>query len=534
MRKSSQEEAIGLFSTQSIIIFMLSFGLLLVCALWPVYNGYVSDAALLRMERVMSVLASPVLRIEDFRLLYPHFSVVLLLPFGYMPEIIKSVAPYIVSSFFGAVLLALWNVHLQAKHYPLFDRMVLVLLVAVHPFFLWGVTSGMQGGLSLMMFYGVYLGSVRVIKEADARAFIMLAAAFGAYFFVDERAFFIYFAFLPLLPLIAPPSMLRSSPASLYLIVSMPLLLSVLAWVVYLTFVLSEGAIHFMNAPGEPFRGAWHLMAEVDWLRDYGGTFFQPLIVSLIVAVIAYPVVGWLIWRSRRHAKLARDIEALPLHLSVAVAMATTTYFLAHPADMLYLMAGGVMAAIVLIPREDKLHRRELFLAFLLSAVGGLFCLFWKPTVDMQRWTQAWQGEKLGEYFPGDVELGKWLDANRAPTLIDEHAAYRAIVARGDAYELVLSSTKEFKRALQSDLLTVEQVVVRDPLYNHRDRTGYGNEVFSERLPDSITWHFSDLYRDGMRGYRLVYDDAHWRVYRRTDDAKVDSLDMFPEASLAK
>ena len=527
MRQSAQRT--GQIWRQRLAVFGLCWLWLTACACWPIAHGYVSDAALLRITHVLTVVSAPTLRIEDFRLLYPHLALLPLLPLSGLPVFWLGLAPYLVSGAFGAVLLTWWNSQLRDKHYSGTDRALLLALVATHPMFVWGVTSGVQGGLSLLLFYTLYLGTVRVIREADARAFIMLGAIFGVYFFVDERTLFLYLAFLPLLPMIAPRKMLQASPSSLYLIVSMPLLLSLLAWVVYLAFVLNEGPLSYINQPGVSFRGAWHFLADMAWLRSYGGQFFLPLGVTFLLMLLAYPAVLWLIWRARRHATLMRDVEAMPIHLAVATAMATVTYFLAQPADMLYLLSAGLMAALVLMPRETgRRHRIQLFAVLLLSALGAGLALQWKPTTDAVRWQQAWRGQLLPEYFSGDEALGRWLNAHRQPTMLDEHAAFRAVVARGDAHGLLLTSMKEFKRAMQGDELHVAQVVVRDPDHNQHDRTGYGDQLFSERLPDSITWHFGKLYRDGMNGYQLVYDDAHWRVYRRIG-MEAQQLETVPE-----
>lgn len=526
MRRQQEKDSL-LLSPQTGLVFMCALAVLGIAAWWPIYNNFVSEVALVRWSKIIEVYASKEFRVEDIRLLYPHLTNLLLLLFYPTAGLIKFAAPYFISCLFGAGLLALWNHHLREKNYTLRDRIILLTLVAAHPYFLWGVTDGLLGGLSLLMFYLLYLSSVRLIKEADARSFIMLGVVFGVYFFVDERTLFIFVAFLPLLPLIAPRNMLKASPSSVYLIIAMPLILSVLAWVLYLSFVLDEGAWHYMSSPGESFRGAWHQVSEVDWLRNFGGTFFSSLFASILVGLISYPVVVWLVWRARRHIKLLRDIEALLVHLSTAAALGTVTFFLAHPADMLYLTAAGVMAAIVLLPREIRWYRLGLFLMLLVSTLGGWATMSWKPTVEMQRWTKAMSGELLPAYFPGDVALGRWLDKNRMPTMVDEHSAFRALVARGDSDGLMLSFTQDFKKMLQKDIPTADQVVVRDPQYINGDRTSYANETFTMRLPDGVTQRYHDMYSNGMTGYHLVYDQDHWRVYRRNEIAPLDDADSF-------
>ena len=194
---------------------------------------------------------------------------------------------------------------------------------------------------------------------------------------------------------------------------------------------------------------------------------------------------------------------------------------------MLYLTAAGVMAAIVLLPREIRWYRAGLFLMLLVSTLGGWATLSWKPTVEMQRWTKAMSGELLPAYFPGDVALGRWLDKNRMPTMVDEHSAFRALVARGDSDGLMLSFTQDFKKMLQKDVPTADQVVVRDPQYINGDHTSYANETFTMRLPDGVTQRYHDMYSNGMTGYHLVYDQDHWRVYRRDEIAPLDGADSF-------
>jgi hypothetical protein len=516
MRKLDEDE-IGLLNQENISIFFLVLAALAITTWWTLEHNYVSELAVERWSRIISSFAGDKFRLEDLRLLYPHLTNLLLLLFYYIPSDIKLISPYVVSCLFASVLLALWNHHLREKHYDLRSRVALIFLVAIHPYFIWGVAGGLLGGLSLLMFYFMYLASVRLIKEADARSFIMLGGVMGVYFFVDELTVFIYVAFLPLLPLVAPREMLRASPSSVYLIVSMPLLLSILAWIAYLTFVLDEGAWHYMNSPGESFRGAWYKLGENDWLRDFGGTFFKSLLATVILGALSFPVVAWLVWRARRHLKLLRDIEALPIHLALSAALATVTYFLAHPINLLYLTTAGVMAAVVLLPRETDWNRRGLYLMLVASAVGGWVTFAWKPNVEMQRWTQAIQGRMLPEYFADDAALGHWLDKNRLPTLVDEHAAFRALVARGDSEGLFLSFTEGYKKMLQKDVPTIEQVVIRDPRHNYRERNEHGSEIFAERLPDGVSQRYPNMYDHGMKGYNLVYDRDHWRVYRRNE-----------------
>jgi hypothetical protein len=514
MHKVRHDPDLKFLSFQTLLIFALSLTILGTTAIWLLDHAFISDMALNRWAKILALMGAGDFRLENLGLLYPHAPAYLLIPFYYLPNIIKPAAPYFVSCIFGALLLTIWNYHLQEKRYALSDRVLMVVLVAIHPLFLWAVTSGVQNGLSLVMFYLLYLASVRLIREADTRSFIMLGLVLAGYFFVDERTFFIFIAFLPLLPLIAPRNMLDASPASVYLVITMPLIISIIGWA-YLNLVFENGAWHFVNSPYASFRGAWQKTPDVEWLREYGGDFLKPMLISFAIGIVSYPVILWLIARARRHLKLLRGTEVLFVHLGLASGFATAAFFLSHPVDMLFLSAAGVMAGIVLLPHEPLWKRRGLYALLLASVVGGWLTLIWKPTEEMHRWIDAFRGVQLEDKFAGDTSLGQWLNANRVPTLIDDHAAYRAIVARGDAEGLLLSFSPQFKTTLRSDHPYIEQIAVLDPMYSNRDQDAHGQDMLTQRMPDMVTQRYPELYRKGMEGYRLVYDKDHWRVYRR-------------------
>jgi hypothetical protein len=513
MRKLTHDR---FFTLQTVLIFLLALTVLNSEVLWLLDHDFTSDASMNRWSKVLGVMSEENFKLGYLGMLYPHIPTYVLTPFYFLPEYIRSAAPYFVSCLFGAGLLAFWNFHLQKKRYDLGDRLFLVLLVMAHPFFLWSVTSGKTSGMSLVMFYLLYLASVRLIKEADIRSIIMLGAVLGAYFFIDEKTFFIYIAFLPLLPLIAPRNMLDQSPASVYLVITMPLIISVVAWL-YLNWVFEGGSLSFLTSPYASFRGAWQNVPDIEWLRDYGGEFLIPMLICFVVLVFAYPIVVWLIWRSRRHQKLLRGTEVMFIHLGLAAGLSTTAFFLVHPADMLFLVSAGVMAGIVLLPHESHKMKRGLYAMMAFSAFTGWVALSWKPTTEMQAWLDAMTGKPVLVQHEGDVRLGQWLRGNRLRTLMDDHAGYRAIVARGDGEGMIVSYTLEFQQALRSDHLYVDQVAVMDPLYSGRSQDMHGSDMLADRMPDMITQRYPDLYQHGMEGYRLVYDSDHWRVYRRLD-----------------
>lgn len=487
----------------SLAIFLIAAVAFSGIVLWLLHHQYGNDFALSRWAKVVEVLGAEQFRFEYLGLLYPHFPIYALIPFYHLPGLRDVAAPYLLSVLIGAGLLALWNQHLAQKGYGLGLRLLLIALVAVHPFFLWSMTTGSQNALSLVMFYLLYLAISRLIHEQDTRSFIALAVVLAVYFFVDERTSYLFIGLLPLIPLIVPRRMLAESITSVYVIIAAPLLIVMLSWA-YLSWIFQDDAWVFLSSPASAFRGAFADAPYVPWLRLYGGTYLASLAAILVTAALAFPVLLWLLYHSARHALLLRATIVLFAHPIIAATLASANYFLAHPADMLFLFGAGYMAGTVLIPRESPKARAIMLVLLVAGCIGGWATFLMTPTADMDRWQQALRTRLPDSAYDADRELARWLDWSSAPTLIDDRLGYRAVAFRSDTSGLILPFSKEFKLALMQRPLTVPQVAVPDP------RPGLGGQ-------DLINQRFPELYQKGLPGYRLVYDHGHWRVYRRND-----------------
>jgi hypothetical protein len=484
--------------------FMVFTGVVLVlslCTIWLLSHNYVNEFAISRWAKVLTVLDAPVIRIEHLGLIYPHFPVYILIPFYYLPGLDSGAASYFASMLVGAILIGIWNYHLAKKGYSLKMRLMLILLVGSHPYFLWGVTTGAQHALSLLMFYFLYLSLVRLVNMQDVRAFIMIGLVLAVYFFIDERTLYLFIALLPLLSIVAPQRMLNESTSSVYLIIAAPLGIAIAAWA-YLNWVFNDDAGLFISSSSSSFLGAWQDAAHIDWLINYGGQYLLPAFISLLLSLAAYPVLIWLLYHAKRHRILLGSTLVLLVHPIVATGLATGNYFLAHPMYMVFLFSAGIMAGIVLIPRETKKAKIQLLVLLAVSVISGWLTFSWSATTDMQRWQAAITGKILEDENPGDIALGQWLKINRQATMLDDKAAYRVIVSRGDAINLLLPSSSEFKLAFKQKWPDVEQLAVSDPSHTYDGK-------------DSLNQRFPGLYFNGLTGYQLVYDHQHWRVYRR-------------------
>lgn len=520
-----------ILTRQNVLVFLGILSALIGFVWWQMSHHFASDLALLSWNKILTVFDAFEFRIENLSMLQPHIPLYLLIPFYYLPAKYGYMAPYLTSAFCAALLLTLWNHDLKQHHYTPVQRTLLVLLLAIHPFFLWSMSGGAIHGLTLLVFYLFCIATIRLAKFADARAFLMLALVLLSFFFFDELAFFVFIAFFPMVQLIVPRRMLDESPMAVYLLVAMPLIVAIVTWL-YLNNVFASNAFEFIQNAYGSFRGSWLRVENVEWLRLFGGKFVTPALLAVGLIIIAFPVSIWMIWRSRRHTKILAGVTILVLNVGLAVGFASASFYLKHPIEIISLMVPGIMAALILMPRQFKaINRFVLYVMLFVSTIGGWLVMQWKPTDEMKSWlTMFTTSKNLPPISATDEALGKWLKENHKVTLIDDNVAYRAIVTRGNAKDLMVPFTKEFQLALRSENLAelnnlstlssigrastfqIEQVVVQNPVYSK-----YTESLASPEI-DMLTRRYPKLYSEGMRGYELAYDDkVNWRVYKRVE-----------------
>ena len=188
----------------------------------------------------------------------------------------------------------------------------------------------------------------------------------------------------------------------------------------------------------------------------------------------------------------------------LATGIATYYSALTHPAAMTALLLASSLIGFELLYAQSRGARWLALGLLVLGLAGGWFAFKWHPTPAMNEWLAAIGGHAEPERRAADRALGRYLDEHRGRTLIDDSAGYAAIVARGDARELVLPYSDEFKLALRRSVPGIEQVVIADPTSAAGTR-------------DAIARRFRAAYEGGMPGYELVFSEAPWRVYRRQD-----------------
>ena len=476
--------------------------ILVFVTIWILSNGFMLDSATIRWTRVVSALDAEQILVENLSFLMPHLPLYLLIPFYYIPGLATGAAPYLLSVIVAVLLLYLWAKHLKEVEISEHRLVILGLLVVLHPAFLWSATSGGHIALSMLAFYLLYRAAQHIISEHDLHSYISLAVVFVFYFFIDGSAIFIFVALIPLLVVIAPVRAIMVSPMGLYLIVGTPFAFALFTWG-YLNWIFEGSFINFITDADSDFLGGMLHVFDYPWLLDYGGQFFMPLLAATGYLLITFPVSVYLLLDTINNSYRFRATFVLLLHPLIAIAIATTQYYLTHPFEILTLVSAGLMAELTYVKMQTKREFVFLVIFMMASVVGGWWLFIETASPQMAQWVQALKGEQLhSAESDGDLQLGLWLKEHRQQTMMYERSAFRVIAARGDAKGLVLSFSRDFKIAMRSRIPDVEQIAVPEP------------DTLTGRR-DWLNIRHPNLYGYGMKGFDLVYDYMGWRVYRK-------------------
>jgi len=461
-------------------------------------HGFVGQSATGLWTRILIVRDTTEFSPAYVALLFPPIPVVLSAVLSYLPGLGDGAAPYLVGVLATALLLAVMFFDLAPRHGLPFSALFTCLL-GLNPAMIWVATTGANGALGLLVFYGLMRILARFNLARDPQDYLHFGCLLCLLFFVDERALYLALAIFPVLPLVMPERPLKLSPLSVYLVLFSPLILGLLSWM-YLNWLFMHDTLGFLTAPDALLRGAFATATSNQWLRTHGGEFLFPLVAMLAGLLLVFPAWLSLPQVALRHGKFSAGFAAT-VTIVVAGAFGTMTLFVAHPLDMIVLGAVALMIGIKEMPLSIG-RRRNIQILMAVGVCSGWLVFLFQPAPEMVSWREALSGQRVA--YPDALEqaLGQFLAEAPCPTLMDDHAAPYGVAARGSAKDLILPYSYAFKLAMASTPARVQQIAVSKPGSPSAQR-------------DRITQRFPYLYQKGLPGYVMVFEQGDWRVWRR-------------------
>lgn len=480
--------------------FLLGMVLFGGLTIWLLNNGYHSDYSLHMWSKIL-VFSSNDFRLEDSGMLFPYLPFNLFWTASVIPGLHTEYASYLLSVLAAAFLFSHWNSFLVKKGYRINERILLVLLVIGHPFALWGMTSGLNNSMALLAFYLLSFGIVRLVLLRDIHSIMFTSASLMLLFLIDDRSMYLAIVMFPFIPLIAPERMLKESIPSVYVILLTPFMFVFMAWM-YLNWLFHNDLFKFMHAPEAMFNGVWQTSDQYAWLNSWGGEWMATLGYTILLSALTIPATIWMVWRYRQHIHIRHTIPKLFFMPAVAATIGTVGFALFHAVDVLYFQVAVLMASLLMLPRIKGKSFNVLAVLLLLGNIGGWKLMYSGDAPQIDTWLNG-----LAHHVPSsksDADLAKFINDHPYTTLLDERSGYRVIAAKGNSEKIVFPFRVEVKLMDKYFLDKIDQFATINP------RNSLG-------VVDFVGKRFEGIYWGGWAGYRLVYDDQQWRVYRRND-----------------
>jgi hypothetical protein len=376
---------------------------------------------------------------------------------------------------------------------------LMVFLIVLHPAVLRAAIAGpaeMLFAVFLFLLGGALfdLRARSAAPEVTAVALSLLGLAFS-----HPMGAAIACAAVPLFVFSVRPELLSSWVLNLVLTLVFPTAFCVAAFS-YMSWVFPGSGWSFLVAPTE---GVANWAAGFSDLFGGGWTGSLALdagvavVVALLLAAPIVPVAIVWVWRRRPLVAPALVIIAMT---SIAASVAVLTGLFGDPAPVAVMPP--ILAAIIILHVPPVRERLALVLPLLiLGWFGGLAGLAIVDPRGAMNVRVAIKGRGVDMERVAAINLGN-ATVGRDGILVDTFNAPAIVLGRGRARGLLSPSDEAFTLGVLFARIDTPFIAVPDP------QVGIGAQ-------DRLNKAFPLLYRRGAAGYRLIYDNANWRLFAR-------------------
>jgi membrane protein XagC len=400
----------------------------------------------------------------------------------------------ILALFAGALFVSFCRINLPPIGGPL-----IVLLIVLHP----AVLRAAIAGPSEMIFtvFLFLLGSALFELRARTAAPEVMAVALSllGLAFSHPMGAAIACAVVPLFVFTVRPELLSSWMFNVVLALVFPTVFCAAAFS-YMSWVFPGSGWTFLVAPSE---------GVANWAAGFSDLFGRGLtgspaldaaiavIVTVLISAPVVPVAVIWIWRRR---PLVAPVLVIIAMTALAASLAVLTGLFGAPAAVAVMPA--CLTAIVILHVPLMRERLAVVLSLLiLGWFGGLAGLAIADPRGAANVRAALRGRNVDIERLAAIDLGG-ATIGHDGILVDTYNAPAIVLGRGRARGLLSPSDEAFMLDVLFSRIDTPFVAVPDP------QIGIGAQ-------DRLNKAFPLLYRRGAAGYRLVYNNANWRLFAR-------------------
>jgi hypothetical protein len=386
---------------------------------------------------------------------------------------------------------------------PMIAGSLMVLLIALHPAVLRAAIAG-----PAEMIFAVFLFLLgRTLFDLRARSGASEVMAVGLSLlglsFSHPMGAAVACAAAPLFVLSIHPDVFSRNSLNLLLALLFPTAFCVVAFS-YMSWIFPGSGWTFLIAPAE---------GVATWAAGFTNLFGRGLtgslsldagmvmIAAILIGAPIAPVAIISIWRLRPLLSPTLMFVAMTV---AAAGLAVTTGVFGDPAAVAVMPP--MLAAIIVIQMPPVRRRLGLVLTTLVlgwfGGIAGLAIADPSGTVNV---AVALEGRHVDAERAAAIDLGN-ATVGRDGILVDTLNAPAVVLGRGGARGLLSPSDEAFTLGILFSRIDTPFVAVPDP------QIGVGAQ-------DRLNKAFPLLYRRGATGYRLIFENAGWRLFARTDTA---------------
>jgi hypothetical protein len=478
-------------------------------AAWLAASGWVEPALLRFWATTGMAWQVPGFALDQLGLLYPHVPLLAALPLAAFGQPVAAIGLAVIAAGAIGLTTALWYGQLRHYGWPAHWALLLTGLGLAHPFSLWIVSRGGADSVALLAASLLVVVLARLTRGIEPRHVVIFALVLGFGLLLDPRWALYALIVIPFLPLLVGRAWLDEAAPGLLIVAVVPILGALLflasaGWIFGgrpLAFLLEGGAWTTVpdGTPGSSPATAWRQML---WL--------------FVATLTGAPALVLACWRCRgRRLALVILASCLPT-AGLAVGFGLGAGWKGE--DFLHV---AIAASVPVLGLLRRWTRPTVVLGLVLfGQLGGWLVLTPLAGERITFWQAALVHAPVAEPLARERALAAFLAGGPA-TLIDDRLGFPAVVALGAGAPLVLPPSPAFTSQLLQPLPTIAQIAVPKPAHAGGDR---------------IVQRHPDLWAAGLAGYRLVYDDAFWRVWRRSapGDPGAELRRCHPEPARAK
>ena len=378
--------------------------------------------------------------------------------------------------------------------------LIATVLIAFHPALLRAAIGG-PSDMFLAVFLLILCLSLYDLRSRSGASEVMaVGLTLLALAFSHPMGAAITFAAVPFLAFAVPPVLVASSALNVVLALIFPTLFAIGTFA-YVSWVFPGDGWSFFASPAQSLS-----IRAANLARVFGEGLSGSLAIDAGLAMgaalaIGAPLVVVMLILVRRRRPLVTPALVFAAAVIAAAVISVGTGLFGDPAAIA--VAAPVLAAAVMT--RIPVARERIVLALVLLAVGWLggaaSIALVDPTMVAQVRAAAagTDGEQLDALAAGGAATkldGVLVDIDNTPAFL---------LGRGRARGIDGSSSDAFALAMLFSRIESPVVAVPDP------QTAIGAN-------DRLDRAFPTLFRQGLEGYRIIYQNNTWRLFSRVED----------------